>query len=78
MTKAIKISDENYRWLSKVAGFLQQEKLRPISLDEALTYLHKNQKLSDLAGSWNMSDKEEKEMFATLSKGWKGWKIKSV
>jgi hypothetical protein len=35
-TKAIKISEENYKLLSSVAGELQREEGRPISMDEAL------------------------------------------
>jgi len=35
-TKAIKISDENYRLLASIAGEMQREEGRPISVDEAL------------------------------------------
>ena len=38
----------------------------------------KSDKLSDLAGSWNISDKEVKKMKKDFRKGWKKWKIPSV
>ena len=78
MTKAIKISDENYRWLSKIAGSLQAEIGAKVSIDGAITHLKKGKKsIMDLAGSWNMSDKEAEELKKSLRKGWASWKIKS-
>ena len=77
-TKAIKISESNYKWICEYAGDLQKELGEPVSVDRALTFLTKRSKLSDLAGSWVMSDKDVKEMMDTLKKGWKKWKIKSV
>ena len=78
MTKAIKISDESYELLSKLAGSLQAEKGTRVSIDDAILHLaNKKQKLSDLAGSWALSDKETKEMMKSLKKGWK-WTRRSV
>lgn len=74
MKKAIKISEENYKWLSKLAGNLQSEKGEPISIDEAIGHLRQQKsKLSDLAGKWALNEKETKEMMASLRKGWKKW-----
>ena len=73
-TKTIKISEENYRWLVEFSGELRKEQGKPVSIDGALKMLHKG-KLSDLAGSWKMSDKEAENIFRKLSKGWKKWKI---
>lgn len=78
MAKAIKISEENYEWLSKVAGQLQVEKGIHVSVDEALSHLKKKRSILDLAGAWKMSDKEARELKRTIRKGWKSWKIKSV
>lgn len=79
MTKAIKISKENYEWLSKLAGNLQAEKGYHVSIDDTISYLKSQKsKLSDLAGSWALSDKETIEMMRSLRKGWKSWKIRSV
>ena len=33
-------------------------------------------KLSKLAGSWKMSDKEAEAMLKKLRKGWSNWKIR--
>ena len=35
-------------------------------------------KISDLAGTWNITDKEVKEMFNSLKRGWHKWKIKTI
>jgi len=78
MTKAIKISEENYEWLHKLAGSLQAEKGLRVSIDDAITNLKKGKKsILDLAGSWKMSDKEANELKRSLRKGWASWKIKS-
>ncbi len=77
--KAIKISKETYAELSAIAGQLQIETKRPISIDEALRYLirrsKKGKKISDLAGSWNMSDSEAEEVKSSIAKAWGTWKL---
>lgn len=78
MTKAIKISDENYQWLNKLAGSLQAEKGHHVSIDEAINHLKKAKKsIMDLAGSWDMSEKEAADLKRSIRKGWASWKIKS-
>ena len=77
-TKTIKISEHNYREICTYAGELQKEVGAPVSIDKAITFLFHKGKLSDLAGTWNISDKEAEEMMKTLQKGWKNWKIKSA
>lgn len=77
-TKTIKISQENYKWLSRLAGELQTELGEPVSLDGALTYIHKKKKLSDLAGSWKMSNKEAEAFINDNKKWWKKWNTRSV
>ena len=79
MTKAIKISDENYKWLRKLAGNLQAERGQHVSIDEAIVHLKEQKgKLSDLAGKWALSDRETSEMLRDLRKGWKSWKPRSA
>ena len=73
-SKTIKISEDNYRWLVELSGEIQKELGKPVSIDKALKTLHKG-KLSDLAGSWKMSDKEANKISKNLSEGWKKWKI---
>ena len=75
--KAVKISEENYHWLAQRAGELQRERGEPVSLDEALSALRATA-ISDLAGSWRMSDKEAEQIHINLKEGWKRWKLKSV
>jgi len=36
-SKAIKIKEENYKWLLKIASDIQKKLGRPVSFDEALT-----------------------------------------
>ena len=63
-TKTIKVSSDTYKDICEFAGELQKELREPISIDKALTFLFHKKKLSDLAGSWKMSDKEAEEMFS--------------
>jgi hypothetical protein len=76
--KAIKISKETYAELSAIAGELQIKTRRPVSIDEAMKYLirrsKKGKKISDLAGSWIMSDNEAEEIKASTEKAWETWK----
>jgi len=78
--KTIKISKETYAKLSEVAGELQMRLKRPVSLDEAMRYLlslklrEKSVRITDLAGSWDMSDEEWTEIKASLTEAWKKWK----
>jgi len=78
--KTIKISKETYARLVEIAGRLQIELKRPVSLDEAVKHLlelkeeRKGVKITDLAGSWNMSDEEWAEIKASLAEAWRRWK----
>lgn len=81
-SKTIKISEENYIWLLKLAAELQKKNNRPVSFDYALNSL-KNKKMEkrsilDVAGRWKMSDREAEKLKKDLKKGWKNWKIPSV
>ena len=72
-TKSIKLSEETYRKLVELAGKLQAELKKPVSIEDAIRYLLKR-RISDLAGSWEISDEEVEEIKESLYKGWKGWK----
>ena len=78
MAVSIKISKENYEWLCGMSGELRKKLHKPVSINEAITYLHRRGELSDIAGTWKMSDKETEELFKNLRKGWKRWIIRSV
>ncbi|MBI2144069.1 hypothetical protein HYU17_02865 [Candidatus Woesearchaeota archaeon] len=77
VSKAVKVSEENYNWLCEIAGTAQAEEKRVVSIDEAITKVRKRLsggKLSDLAGAWKtMSEKEAKDFMRDLRAGWKKW-----
>jgi hypothetical protein len=78
-TKTVKISKETYAKLSEIAGELQMRLKRPVSLDEAMEYLislrGKGTKVTDLAGSWDISDEELAEIKASQTEAWKRWRL---
>lgn len=78
MPVSIKISDENYRILCSLSGKLRDKLHKPVSINEAISFLYKRGKLSDLAGAWGMSDNEAEEFMEELKRGWKKWTLKSV
>lgn len=77
-TKTIKISEANYRSICRYAGQLQKELGEQVSVDRVITVLLKKSKLSDLAGSWKMDDKEADNMIKEIRGGWKSWKTRSA
>ena len=78
MSISIKISEENYKRLSSLSGRLRNKLHKPISVNEAISFLYKKRKISDLAGTLKMNDKEVSEFMKNLKKDWGRWKIKSV
>ena len=76
--KAIKVSKATYAKLNEIAGELQVKLRRPVSIEEAMKDLikrrEKGRKISDLAGSWNVTDAELKEIKASIDESWKKWK----
>jgi len=77
--KTVKISEETYARLSEIAGELQIRLKRRVSLDEAIRYLlslrGKGMKITDLAGSWDVSEEEVAQMRASLTEAWKKWRL---
>ena len=75
--KAIKVSKETYAKLSEIAGELQMKLRRPVSIEEAMKDLikqrEKGNKISDLAGSWTITDEEFKEIKSSIDESWKKW-----
>jgi len=78
-TKTVKISKETYAKLAEIAGELQTRMKRPVSLDEAMKYLislrGKGERITDLAGSWDISDEELAEIKASITEAWKRWRL---
>lgn len=77
--KTIKISKETYARLSEIAGELQIKLKRPVSLDEALKHLislrGKGVKITDLTGSWDISEEELAEIRSSLREAWRKWRL---
>lgn len=74
--RTIKIRVETYEKLNEFAGLLQSRLKRPVSLDEAIQYLLKlseKTKISSFAGTWRMTDEEEKEIISSLKRLWSIW-----
>ena len=76
--KAIKVSKETYAELSAIAGELQVKLKRPVSIEGAMKFLinqrKKGTKISDLAGTWDVTDEELKEINTSISQAWEKWK----
>ena len=77
--KTIKVSKETYAKLNEIAGELQIKLKRSVSIEEAMKDLikrkEKGRKISDLAGSWNITDAEVKEIQTSIEESWKKWNL---
>ncbi len=73
---SIRVNDDLYRELNKVAGELRSELGRPVSMEDVLKHLLNSRRLkfSDFAGAWNMSDKEANDFMRGLRESWRHWK----
>lgn len=76
--KSVKISKDTYTELSAIASELQARKKSPVSIDEVVKYLisrsRKGKTISDLAGSWSMTEDEANKIKASIGVAWKTWK----
>jgi predicted CopG family antitoxin len=75
--KSIRIREETYRKLCELAGRLQVEMKRPVSIDEAIWFLMDSKApsmVTDLAGTMELSDEEVLEIKRELRGVWKKWK----
>ena len=72
--KAAKLSKETYAELSAIADELQAKLKRPVSIEEAMKHLirqrEKGKKVTDMAGSWDVTDEEAEEIKASISRVW--------
>lgn len=80
MSKTVRLDEEAYMMLSEYAGRLQIKLKRPISMNEAIKHLARQQeepqRISDLAGSWTASDEEVEEIKESLRRAWDRWTLK--
>jgi predicted transcriptional regulator len=78
LSKSLRVDDETYKKLCEIAGKLQSKLKRPVSVDEAIRSViqmpQRNQnKITDLAGTWKLTDEELGEIIEGLHKGWRRW-----
>jgi len=77
MARTIRVDEETYKRLMEQAGKLQAFLRRSVSLDEAIRYLteglREQNKISNLAGSWEVSDEEVDKIRKGLAEGWEKW-----
>lgn len=73
VSKTVRVDEKTYRRLSEYAGDLQIKLKRPVSINEAIKYLAqeapKNNRISDLAETWDVMDDEIDEIMRSLRKG---------
>lgn len=78
MSRSIRIDEKTYRKLCEEAGKLQARFKRPVSIDEAIWHLMKMPKvpnrISDLAGAWDVTNEEVELITRSLSEGWRRWR----
>ena len=70
----VKVDEETYEELNRIAGELRAAIGRPVAIDEVIRDLLKRRRPSDFVGSWKMGDEEEAEIFGGLQKLWCKWK----
>ena len=79
MSKTIRVDEETYRKLMEYTGRLQAEYKRQVSLDETIRYLAEDKRhanrISDLAGSWRVTDEEVEDIRKSLAEGWRNWRL---
>ena len=77
-TKTIHVNEEVYKMLFKVAEQLQTERKHSVSVDEAIKILvddfRRKNKISDLAGTWDISEEEVETIKKCIKDGWRRWK----
>jgi predicted CopG family antitoxin len=75
MSRTIRVDEETYTKLAKHAGKLQLEQGKPVSINEAIQDLTEPANtITDLAGTWNITDKEYQKIIESLKEGWTKWK----
>ena len=72
-TKSVRMSEDTYKKLVEIAGKLQAESKKPLSIEDAIKYLLRT-RIADLVGSWDVTDEEVNEIENSLKRGWKTWK----
>jgi cobalamin biosynthesis protein CbiG len=73
----VKVSKRTYRELNEIAGKLRARMRRPVSVDEAIEFAMRRDKLkpADFAGSLSLTDKEEAEISEKTARFWSRWRL---
>lgn len=80
LARTLKLSDETYERLNRLAGRIRAEEGRPTSLDAAIACLLDEQEGAsplDFAGAWEMSPEEAADLLRVLDEVWSTWRIGS-
>ena len=76
--KTIHVNEDIYQKLFKVAEQLQTELKHSVSVDEAIKIMiddfRRKNKISDLAGTWDISEEEVETIKKSIKDGWRRWK----
>jgi len=79
MSTSIRISKRTHERLVELAGILQANLKRTVSIDEAINFLLEKKslpgKITELSSSWEITDEQLDEILNSLKKGWKIWNI---
>jgi predicted CopG family antitoxin len=70
----VKVDENTYVELNRIAGELRAARGRPVSMEEVIKDLLKRRRPSEFIGSWKMSDEEEEAIFKGLRSAWAKWK----
>ncbi|MHA1755163.1 MAG: hypothetical protein ACTSVV_00230 [Promethearchaeota archaeon] len=80
MSSSIRISKKTHEKLIELAGILQANLKKTVTIDEAINFLlEKNSlpgKISELSEKLDITDKELEEINKSLEEAWKTWDIK--
>lgn len=70
----VKVDENTYAELNRLAGELRALKGRPVPIDEVIRALLRRKRPSNFVGAWKMNDEEDAKIFGDLRRGWKKWK----
>ena len=77
MEKTVKVDEETYRKINAVVGVLREKEKKPVSMNEAISKILSEAKISkpsDFAGSWDIRDEESEKLKKDIRGLWKSWK----
>ena len=75
----VKVSGKTYQTLNEIADRLRSRLRRPVSVEEALGFVLRQGKLrpSGCAGTFSLTDEEEREIRKTIEEFWSRRKLRS-